>query len=469
MPSTRKLFGTDGIRGLANVEPLTPQTILRLAQAGAAEIGRSDDRDDENRPASVHAASGDAARRLRVVVGRDTRLSGDFLESALIAGLTSMGADVLRAGTLPTPGIAFLTRSLGADAGVALTASHNLFEDNGIKFFRGDGYKLSDRIESRIEARLLEPSTNGPTGAGLGRVQSIEDAGALYVGHALGTLPAGFSLRGLRIAVDCANGSAHVTTPAALRALGAEVFPFHTEPDGVNINHACGSTHPEEIARRVRETGASVGISHDGDADRLILCDETAEIVDGDEVLAIAALDFLRRGALRKSTLVTTVMSNFGLDETLAAAGGYVLRTAVGDRYVLAEMKARGLNVGGEQSGHLIFRDHSTTGDGLVSALQILRVLVESGKPLSELKRCLTKYPQAQRNLNVRSKPALKELSGVTRAISGAERALGAKGRVLVRYSGTEAKVRVLVEGRNAAEIGALADAIAHELTTAIG
>ncbi len=452
MSTARKLFGTDGVRGLANAEPLTADTVLRLARAGAIEI------------------AGDTGRRLRVVVGRDTRLSGDLLESALIAGLTSVGAEVHRAGVIPTPGVALLARELRADAGIAITASHNPFEDNGLKFFRGDGGKLDDALEARIEARLAAGETTAfPTGNWIGRVHRIADAAERYVAHACASLPERFALPGLRIAVDCANGASHLTTPMALRQLGADVVAFHTEPDGTNINRDCGSTHPEEIARRVRETGASIGVSHDGDADRLIVCDEHAETVDGDELLAIAALDHLRRGALRESTLAVTVMSNFGLDEALASAGGKVVRTAVGDRYVLAEMLAKGLNVGGEQSGHLIFLDHSSTGDGLVAALQILRVMIESGKPLSELKRCLVKYPQAQRDLRVTAKPALASLAEVTREIAAAERALAGRGRVLVRFSGTEPKVRVLVEGRDATQIGGFADAITGALKSAIG
>lgn len=442
---SRRFFGTDGIRGTANVEPLTPATILRLAQAGAAEIGAGN------------------TGPLKVVIGRDTRASGDMIESALIAGLTSMGAEIWRAGTVPTPAVALLTRELGANAGIAITASHNPWEDNGIKFFRADGFKLDDDIEARIEARVLSGETPA-TGDAVGRVHRIDDAVERYITASCATLPPGFSLRGLKLVVDCANGAASVSTPAALRRLGAEVIATHCTPDGANINEDCGSTHPEELARLVRESGAHAGIAHDGDADRLLFCDEHAEIVDGDELLAITALDHLRRGALREQTLVATVMSNFGLEEALAPAGGRVVRSAVGDRYVLGEMKARGLNVGGEQSGHLIFLDHGTTGDGLVAALQILRVMVESGEPLSVLKRTLVKYPQAQRNLRVRSKPPLASLAPVQAAIAQAEQALGARGRVLVRYSGTEPKVRVLVEGRDAAQIEAMADAISDAL-----
>ncbi|MBS0660963.1 MAG: phosphoglucosamine mutase [Verrucomicrobia bacterium] len=446
----RRYFGTDGIRGTANVEPLTPATILRLAQAAALELGGGPD------------------APLKVLIGHDTRASREMIESALIAGLVSMGADVYLAGVVPTPAVAFLTQKFGANAGIAITASHNPWQDNGIKFFRADGFKLDDEIEARIEARLAaaEPA---PSGGRIGRVRYIDDADTRYIAAACATVPEGFSLHGMKIALDCANGAAFRTTPGALGRLGAKVVIGHAEPDGENINRDCGSTHPEAIAELVRATGAQLGISHDGDADRLILCDEQGEIVDGDELLAIVALDHLRRGALAQNTLVATVMSNFGLEEALAPAGGQVVRSAVGDRYVLAEMLARGLNVGGEQSGHVIFLDHSTTGDGLVAALQILRVMVETGQPLSALKRVLVKYPQAQRNLRVKSKPPLASLPQASAAIAAAEAQLGARGRVLVRYSGTEPKVRVLVEGREAAQIEALADGIAAALQAEIG
>lgn len=445
----RRYFGTDGIRGTANVEPLTPVTILRLAQAAALELGGGEG-------------------PLKVLIGHDTRASREMIESALIAGLVSMGADVLLAGVIPTPAVAYLTQKFGAQAGIAITASHNPWQDNGIKFFRADGFKLDDEIEARIEARLSAAEAP-PSGGRIGRVRYIDDADTRYIAAACETLPEGFSLHGMKIALDCANGAAFRTTPGALGRLGAKVVIGHAEPDGENINRDCGSTHPEAIAELVRATGAQLGISHDGDADRLILCDEQGEIVDGDELLAIVALDHLRRGALAQQTLVATVMSNFGLEEALAPAGGKVVRSAVGDRYVLAEMLSRGLNVGGEQSGHVIFLDHSTTGDGLVAALQILRVMVETGQPLSELQRVLVKYPQAQRNLRVRTKPPLETLPATQAAIAAAEAHLGDRGRVLVRYSGTEPKVRILVEGREAAQIEALADGIAAALQAEIG
>jgi phosphoglucosamine mutase len=447
----RILFGTDGIRGTANRHPVTPETAFRLGRAAG------------------HLLRGDASRP-RFVIGRDTRLSGPMLESALVAGLNSAGADALLAGVVPTPAVACLVTELGAAGGVVISASHNPAPDNGLKLFGGDGYKLPDEVEKRLEQLILTPEIDGirPEGSGIGTVSAIPDAGDRYGRIAKASVP-GMSLHGLRIAVDCANGASFLTTPAVLRELGADLVLFHADPDGMNINRDCGSTHPEEIARQVKEAGAHLGISHDGDADRLVLCDERGEIVDGDEILAITALDALRRGTLAGGTLVATVMSNFGLDDCLAADGGRVLRTAVGDRYVVEAMRAGNFSIGGEQSGHLIFRDHGTTGDGLLAALQVLRVITESGKPLSELRRVLKKYPQAQRNLRVREKPPLDSLPGVAHLVTATEAALAGKGRVLLRYSGTEPKVRLLIEGPDEAVINAAADAITSALIVAIG
>ncbi len=447
------LFGTDGIRGVANCPPLVAETIVRIGAAAVEVIGRG------------------LAGRPRVVIGHDTRLSGDFIESELIAGMTSAGAHVLRAGTVPTPAVALLTRQNQADLGVVITASHNPYEDNGIKFFGGDGYKLSDESEDAISDRAQSGGDTARTGVktDAGEAERLNQPLRRYMDFARESFPAGASLAGLRIAVDCANGAAYESTPTLLAELGAEVRVFHATPDGTNINRDCGSTFPAEIARLVRETGAHVGLAHDGDADRLLLCDEKGEVLDGDVLLAIAGLDYLRRGMLAHQTIVATVMSNFGLDETLASAGGKVVRTPVGDRHVLAEMVRRNLNVGGEQSGHLIFRDFSTTGDGLVGALQILAVMTASGKPLSELKRCLMRYPQAQRNLAVKRKPAIEGLTAVMSLVADAERSLAGRGRVLLRYSGTEPKVRLLLEGPDEGEINRHADRIAAALADEIG
>ena len=454
----RKLFGTDGIRGQANAEPVTPETALRLGRAAGFLLR--------------YKTLGTNSAHPRFVIGRDTRLSGPMLEAALVAGLNSVGADALLAGVIPTPAVACLIRELGADGGVVISASHNPAEDNGLKLFGSDGYKLDDSLEGRLEQLMLTEEIDAvrPTGDLLGTSSIIDDASLRYAAMAKASVP-GMMLHGLHIAIDCANGASFETTPGVLRALGAEVSLFHGSPSGSNINKGCGSTYPEEISRLVRETGAQIGISHDGDADRLVLCDELGEIVDGDEILAMTALDALQRGNLVGNTLVATIMSNFGLDDCLASAGGRVLRTNVGDRYVVEAMRKGNLNIGGEQSGHLIFRDHGTTGDGLLAALQVLRIMTESGRPLSKLRSVLKKYPQAQRNLRVREKPPLDApvLAEVTRLIAATEAALAGKGRVLLRYSGTEPKIRLLIEGPDEEMISAAADSISEALMRAIG
>jgi phosphoglucosamine mutase len=455
----RKIFGTDGVRGTANIEPVTAETALKLGRAAAHVFTQ------------MSVLAGRSSGRPTIVIGKDTRLSGYMLENALAAGVMSLGADVLLIGPLPTPGVAYITRSLRADAGIVLSASHNPYEDNGIKFFRHDGYKLDDEIEKRIEDLVFsgEIESIRPTAGKIGRATRIDDALGRYVEFAKQSFPRGRTLEDMRIAVDCANGAAYKSTPCILRELGAEIIVAHNTPNGRNINRECGSTHPEEIQRIVKETKAQVGISHDGDADRVLLCDENGDVVDGDEIMAIAALDFIKRGCLAQNTLVATIMSNFGLDETLQKNAGRVLRTKVGDRYVIEAMMKGDLNVGGEQSGHMIFRDFSTTGDGIVSALQILRIMAETGKPLSELKACLAKYPQAQRNLKVREKKPLEELPSVTQLVAEAEKELAGAGRVLLRYSGTEPKIRLLIEGRDGDRINAQADKIAGAIQELIG
>ena len=453
----RKLFGTDGVRGVANIEPVTAETALKLGRAAAHIFSNLGNRPAQHRPV--------------IVIGKDTRVSGYMLENALAAGIMSMGVDVLLIGPLPTPGVAYITRSLRADAGIVLSASHNPYEDNGIKFFRHDGYKLDDAIEKRIEGLVFsgEIADIRPTAGKIGKAKRIDDALGRYVEAAKRSFPRGMTLEGMRIAVDVANGAAYKSTPWILRELGANPIICHNAPNGHNINKDCGSTYPGEIERIVKETGARVGITHDGDADRALLCDENGEIVDGDEIMAIAAIDAIKRGELRGNTLVSTIMSNFGLDEALAAHGGRVTRTKVGDRYVIEEMMRHDYNVGGEQSGHMIFRDFATTGDGIVAALQILRIMVETGKPLSELRKCLNKYPQAQRNLRVSSKPSIDEMPDVKALISDAEGELAGAGRVLLRYSGTEPKIRLLIEGRDGDRINAQADEIAAAITARIG
>jgi len=454
-----KIFGTDGVRGVANVEPVTAETALKLGRAAAHVFTKLNPR-----------TLPDGARP-KIVLGKDTRLSGYMLENALVAGITSLGVDVLIIGPLPTPGVAYITRSLRADAGIVLSASHNPYEDNGIKFFRHDGYKLDDQVEAQIEDLVFTGKIDNirPTAGKIGRAARIDDALGRYVEFAKRSFPRDMSLEGMRVAVDVANGAAYKSTPCILRELGADVVVAHNEPNGMNINDECGSTHPDEIQRIVEATDADVGLTHDGDADRVLLCDEDGEIVDGDEILAVAALDLLKSGQLRDQTLVATVMSNFGLDETLVANGGQIVRTKVGDRYVIEEMMKKSLNLGGEQSGHIIFRDFTTTGDGIISALQILRIMRETGEPLSKLKKCLKKYPQAQRNLVVKSKPPIEELREVVKLRDEVERELAGKGRVLLRYSGTEPKIRLLIEGREFEKIDKHANRIADAIQSAIG
>ena len=459
MSEAKKIFGTDGVRGVANVEPVTAETALKLGRAAAHIF------------TALNPQAHPPGTRPKIVLGKDTRLSGYMLENALVAGITSLGVDVLLIGPLPTPGVAYITRSLRADAGIVLSASHNPYEDNGIKFFRHDGYKLDDAIEKKIEQLVFSGEIEAirPTAQKIGRATRIDDALGRYVEFAKASFPRGMSLEKMKIAVDVANGAGYKSTPCILRELGAELTVAHNQPNGTNINANCGSTYPAEIQRLVRESGAMIGISNDGDADRVLLCDELGEVVDGDEILAIASVDLLTTGQLAQNTLVATVMSNFGLDEALAAKGGKVLRTKVGDRYVIEEMVRQDLNLGGEQSGHMIFRDFTTTGDGIISALQILRIMQATGKPLSELKKCLTKYPQAQRNLRVKEKPPLESLPQIARLIQEAETELDGKGRVLLRYSGTEPKIRLLIEGRERKQIDRQADRIAAALEAAIG
>ncbi len=444
----RKYFGTDGIRGRAGTHPITEEF--------AEKLGR----------ALTRVLAAGAGRHPVIAIGRDTRGSGPALEAALAAGISSAGSGVRLLGVLPTPGVAALVVEDGLAAGAVISASHNPAADNGIKFFSGDGCKLPDETELAIEREIDNPAPAADTP---GEIGTMQDAAARYVDHTLRSLPEGFTLRGMKVAVDCANGSSSATTPAALQRLGADVDVFHASPDGTNINLGCGSTEAAEISRLVKETGAQVGIAHDGDADRVLLCDETGDPLDGDELLAMAAVDLLRRGELAHDTLVATVMSNLGLDEAMENAGGRVVRSAVGDRYVLEAMRAGGFTLGGEQSGHIIFARHGMCGDGLVAALQILRLMAESGQPLGELRKVLRKYPQAQRNLAVRAKPPVEELLAVQAAIHAAKQAIAPRGRILVRYSGTEPKLRILLEGRDETVLEKHADLIADAARTAIG
>jgi len=440
MNAPQKIFGTDGVRGTANVEPVTAETALKLGRA-AAHVFKNLEHQPRGRG------------RHKIVIGKDTRLSGYLLENAISSGILSMGVDVLFIGPLPTPGVAYVTRSLRADAGIVITASHNPYADNGIKFFRADGYKLDDKIEDEIEHLVFsgEIESIRPTADEIGKAVRIDDALGRYIEFAKASFPRGITLEGLRVVVDCAHGAAYKSTPCVLRELGAEVVVYGNQPDGMNINQGCGSMHPENLCRKVVEHRAHLGLAHDGDADRVLLCDETGTLIDGDDIMAVAALDLLAGKTLAKKTLVATVMSNAGLEAVVKAAGGKVVRTAVGDKNVIDEMLRGGFNFGGEQSGHLIFRDYSTTGDGLVAALQILRIMRAKGTPLSKLAACWTRFPQLVTNVKVREKKPFEQLDGLSQLVTEAETELkGQGGRVFLRYSGTEFKARLLLEGRDA-------------------
>src|SRR5512138_988092 len=457
--AARRLFGTDGVRGVANVYPMTAEMALQLGRA-LAYLLRS------------------GPHRHRIVVGKDTRLSGYMLEQAIASGICSMGVDVMLSGPLPTPGIAFLTESMRADAGVVISASHNPYQDNGIKFFSRDGFKLPDEEELRIERLVLDGATDAgaehfralrPTATRIGKAKRIDDAIGRYVVFLKSLFPKDLVLDGLTVVVDCAHGAAYHVAPAVLEELGAKVIALGVKPDGTNINDGCGAVHPEGMAKAIQKHGADLGLALDGDADRVILADEKGRVVDGDAIMALVGRDLIRQGTLAKRTVVATVMSNLGLERALADLRGRVVRTAVGDRYVVEEMRRSGYNFGGEQSGHLIFLDHVTTGDGVAAGLNVLAVMVREGRSLSELARCFEPVPQALVNVAVKQRRALSELPSVQRSIAAVERALGKEGRVLVRFSGTENKVRVLVEGPDARKTRGHAEAIADEIRKAIG
>lgn len=440
MSHPKKIFGTDGVRGTANVEPVTAETALKLGRA-AAHIFKN--LEAQSRSRGKH----------KIVIGKDTRLSGYMLENAISSGILSMGVDVLFIGPLPTPGVAYTTRSLRADAGIVITASHNPYADNGIKFFRADGYKLDDKIENKIENLVFSGEIENirPTAGEIGKAVRIDDALGRYIEFAKTSFPKNLTLEGLKIVLDCGNGAAYKSSPCVLRELGAEVIVYGNQPDGKNINENCGSMFPETLCKKVAEHKAHLGIAHDGDADRVLLCDENGKLIDGDDIMAIAAFDMLAQKTLAEKTLVATVMSNAGLEDAIKNAGGKIIRTSVGDKNVIDEMLKNGFNFGGEQSGHLIFRDFSTTGDGLVAALQVLRIMKAKEQPLSKLAKCWTRFPQLVTNVRVREKIPFEKLDGVLKLVSSAETELkSAGGRVLLRYSGTEPKARLLLEGRDA-------------------
>ncbi|MFN7141047.1 MAG: phosphoglucosamine mutase [Limisphaerales bacterium] len=459
MHITKKIFGTDGVRGRANVEPVTAETALKLGRA-AAHVFKT---------LESHARG---KGRHKIVIGKDTRLSGYMLENALSSGILSMGVDVLFIGPLPTPGVAYVTRSLRADAGIVITASHNPYDDNGIKFFRADGFKLDDSIENRIEELVFSGDIENirPTAGEIGKAIRIEDALGRYIEFAKASFPKKMTLDGVRVVVDCANGAAYKATPCVLRELGADVIVLGNQPDGTNINRNCGSIHPEAMCRAVVEHRAQLGIAHDGDADRVVLADEHGNLLDGDDIMAITALEMLREGTLREKTLVSTVMSNAGLDAAINAAGGRVLRTPVGDKNVIDEMLRGGFNFGGEQSGHLIYGDYSTTGDGLVAALQLLRIMKSNNALLSQLVLCWKRYPQKVCGVRVREKIPFEQLDGVIDLVKKCELEVKPSGgRVLLRYSGTEPKARLLIEASDKGLIERWSDRICDAIQKQIG
>ena len=443
-----KLFGTDGIRGKANHYPMTGEIAFEVGRAAAYVLKKKHGRN-------------------RILIGKDTRLSGYMLESALTSGICSMGMNVVLVGPMPTPGIAFVTRSLRADAGVVISASHNPYNDNGIKFFSSDGFKLPDDTESEIERAMFSKKLEKirPEGAEIGKATRIDDAAGRYIEYVKSTFPKGRTLEGMRIVIDCSNGSAYKIMPSVLRELGADVIAINDRPDGLNINVNCGTSYPRTLQKAVMDYRADIGIAHDGDADRTIICDENSEMVDGDKIMAICALDMKQEGTLKGNAVVATVMSNIGFELFLKKAGIKLIRTKVGDRYVVEEMLKRGCNIGGEQSGHIVFLDLNTTGDGPITALQILSVISRREKKLSELASQIPIYPQILINVTVNRKRDIDEFPKIKNAIKKAEKKLKS-GRILVRPSGTEPKIRVMVEGDNMDDITAIAEDIAEVIKT---
>ena len=436
----RRFFGTDGIRGLTNAHPMTAEVAMKVGMAAGAHFLRGD-------------------HKHRVVIGKDTRLSGYMLENAMVAGFTAVGMDVVQVGPMPTPAVALLTRSMRADLGVMISASHNPYHDNGIKLFGPDGYKLSDADELAIEA-LLEEAPPLAEPANIGRARRIEDARGRYIHAVKASLPERVRLDGLKIVVDCANGAAYNSAPTALWELGAEVITLGVNPNGININDRCGSTHPQALCETVVASGANIGIALDGDADRLIVADERGEIVDGDQIMAALGLAWAADGRLRGGGIVATIMSNLGLERRLASEGLTLERTKVGDRYVLERMREGGFNVGGEQSGHMILSDHATTGDVTIAALQLLAALIDSGKPASEFLHLFDKVPQLLKNVRYAKGQRPLDADAVKTAIADGEHELGGAGRVVIRASGTEPVIRVMAEGDNADRVTQVVDRI---------
>ncbi len=436
----RQLFGTDGVRGVANTYPMTTEIAMQIGRAIAFIVKTK-------------------AKGHHIVIGKDTRLSGYMIENALAAGVCSMGVDVQLLGPLPTPGIAFITTSMRADAGVVISASHNPFQDNGIKIFSKDGFKLPDEVELNIEDLIFSQKMAAlrPVADEVGRATRIDDAKGRYIVFLKNTFPAKYTLDDFHIVLDCAHGATYKVAPFVFSELGAKVTCIGVNPDGKNINRDCGALHPEVMAEKVKQLGADIGLALDGDGDRLIVCDENGEIVDGDHIMAICAADLLSRRKLKKKTLVATVMSNIGLEKAMTKMGGKLVRTQVGDRYVVETMRAKGYNFGGEQSGHLVFLDHNTTGDGILAGLQLLSIMIKKKKPLSKLADIMTSYPQVLENVRMSSKIAPGDIQGFPEALQEAEKQLGKRGRILVRPSGTEPVIRVMVEGEDDKEISTIA------------
>jgi phosphoglucosamine mutase len=441
------LFGTDGMRGQVNIFPMLPEIALRLGLA-------------------VGQTMRNGSRRHRVVIGKDTRLSGYVFETALTSGFCAAGMDVYLVGPMPTPAISFLTRNMRADVGVVISASHNPFMDNGIKLFDSRGFKLDDAVEDRISEMVLSPDTDWvyPQAEGVGKAFRIQDSLGRYLVFLKNTIPSAMTLDGVKVVLDCAHGATYKVAPLLFEELGAKVEEIGTEPDGMNINRKCGSLYPELMSHRVLECGADIGLALDGDGDRLIVTDEHGVILDGDQIMAICAQDMLDKGQLSGNTLVTTVMSNMSLEIFMQERSGRLLRTAVGDRYVVEAMRREGAALGGEQSGHLIFMNHCTTGDGILAALQLLRIMRETGKPLSELANLLQPFPQVLVNVHVERKIPFDQSPSVVQAVQAAEKALGTRGRVLLRYSGTEPVARIMVEGEDAAQVQELTDMLTGAL-----
>ena len=446
-----RLFGTDGIRGRVNSHPMQPELVIRLGLA-----------------AGQYFRNGN--KRHRVVIGKDTRLSGYVFESALTSGFCAAGMDVFLVGPLPTPAISFLTRSMRADLGVVISASHNPYMDNGIKFFDKDGFKLADEVEDEIAAMITDPgfSWSYPAHDQVGRAKKIQDSPGRYIVDLKHSFPAGMTLDGMTIVLDCAHGAAYRVAPLIFEELGARVITLGVEPDGLNINKGCGSLHPEVLAAKVREHRADIGLALDGDADRLIVVDEYGKVLDGDQIMAVCADEMMTRGTLAGGTLVATVMSNMALEVFMAERGGRLLRTKVGDRYVVEEMRKGGYLLGGEQSGHLVFMEHSTTGDGTLAALQLLRIMVARQRPISEIAGLLTPYPQKLVNVRVKKKVPFEDVPSIQDAVRDAETKLGRTGRVLLRYSGTEALARIMVEARDQSLVDELCAGLTHAVETGL-